>query len=64
MTQAHNRQINTGFNPKAQKITIEALSNTKYNGKDLAAGETVEVSRSEAKRLVTMKRELFKIHMV
>lgn len=58
-----NRSINTGFDPKKQTITLETLQSGEYNGKKFAAGETIEVSRSEAKRLITQNKQLFKIHM-
>jgi len=59
-----NRQINTGFNAsKDQKIELEATKETQHNGKTLAAGEVVQVSKSEAKRLLATSKGTFRIRM-
>ena len=58
-----NRQINTGVKDKAQTITLEATKETKHDGKAITAGETVSVSKSEAKRLLTQSKGLFRIKM-
>lgn len=58
-----NRAITTGFNSNEQKITLEVLKDTKRDDRELAAGETVEVSRSEAKRLLTTAKSFYRIKM-
>jgi hypothetical protein len=63
MVTVFNRQINTGFDSNKQLITLEVLKDTKLNGKDRKTGERVEVSKSEAKRLLTISSAYFRISM-
>lgn len=58
-----NRQIKTGFAPQQQMITIEAMQDTKHDGKAITAGQTFEVSKSEAKRLLAVGAKVFRIKM-
>ncbi len=57
-----NRQVTTNFNERREMpMTIEVLKDTRYYGKLYRAGQEIEVSRSEAKRLMTVSREYFRI---
>lgn len=57
-----NRQITTGFNAShEQLIELEALKDTKHDGKPIKAGEVVRVSKSEAKRLLTSAKDTFRV---
>ena len=58
-----NRAINTGHNPADQLITLEATEDVKYAGRTLQKGEAVEVSKSEAKRLLTLSKGKLQIRM-
>jgi hypothetical protein len=58
-----NRQINTGFDAKAQMITLEATKIVSYDGKQIDAGQSVTVSKSEAKRLLSLSKGVFRIKM-
>lgn len=60
-----NRQISTRFNDEQATgmIVLEAVKELDYGTKALKPGETVKVSRSEAKRLLTLRRDAFRIKM-
>lgn len=61
---ASNRQINTGFNTqKDQLIVLEATQPAKHEGKEVHAGETIRVSKSEAKRILAQAKGFFRIKM-
>ena len=53
-----NRAINTGHAPEQKGMTLEATENVQVLGKDLKAGETIEVSRSEARRIMLSTKKL------
>lgn len=55
----NNRQINTGFSQNDQKMILEVKKDT---GK-LKAGETVEVTKSEARRLLATHKDIYKIQV-
>jgi uncharacterized protein YfdQ (DUF2303 family) len=57
-----NRQMNTGAENKGQMITLEATQNTTFRGKSVQAGQSVTVSKSEAKRLLSMAK-VFRIKL-
>lgn len=59
-----NRQINTGFNKaSSQNITLEALKSTVYKGKGVNVGSTISVDKTEAKRILTNNKGVYKIKM-
>lgn len=59
-----NRQIKTGFDPKeSEYIMLEVLKETKFEGVEKKQGDTIEVSRSVAKKLVTAGKGVFRIKM-
>lgn len=57
-----NRQINTGSEKSNQMITLEATQNTTFRGKSIRAGQSITVSKSEAKRVLTMGK-VFRIKL-
>jgi len=48
----NNRAINTGNSPAQEDIVLEAKEKVTVFGKVLEAGETIKVSRSEAKQIM------------
>lgn len=56
-----NRQIKTDFNTSGRKITLEAIKGITYEGKNIDAGQSIEVSKSEAKRLLISSKGIFKV---
>lgn len=61
---ANNRQISARFDSSKQTITLEAMGECSFSGKALKKGDTFEVSRSEAKRLMRSNAQLFRVAMV
>lgn len=53
-----NRSINTGFAPEQKGMTLRAKEDIKILGKDLKAGETIEVTRSEARRILASTKKM------
>lgn len=58
-----NRAITTGHNENvgSQMIELEVLADTMLNGTSHKAGETVKVSKSEARRLLTVRKSTFRV---
>lgn len=56
-----NRQVRTDFNKDSSSIELEVVRAGIYAGKNITAGEIVKVSKSEAKRILTIHKGLFKI---
>lgn len=57
-----NRQIRTDHNAQADSsIELEVVRAGVYQGKKLETGEVVTVSKSEARRILTIHKGLFKI---
>ena len=57
-----NRQVRTDHNKEMDStIELEVVRAGVYQGKKLGAGETVSVSKSEARRILTIHKGLFKI---
>lgn len=58
-----NRAIKTGIDEAqaSQMMTLEALADTNHSGRALAKGELVTVSKSEARRLLTVRKNHFRI---
>ena len=64
MTTSKNRSINTRNNNgeiDSQMITLEVIHDTKHNGSEVKAGETITVSKSEAKRLIAVAKSSYRI---
>lgn len=57
-----NRQIKTDFNPDQGTMTLVLLADMTVGGKDLKAGDRLEATRSEARRLLASSKN-FKIAM-
>lgn len=53
-----NRSINTNHSPNNQMITLEFIKDTKYNGSDVKAGHTIECTKSEAKRILAINKNI------
>lgn len=59
-----NRQIHTGGKAVEQSgITLEVLADAKLGGKQLTKGETITVSKSEARRLLAQDKKVFRVFM-
>lgn len=54
----NNRAINTGHAPEQRGVTLEAVEDVKIMGKDLKVGETIEVTRSEARRILISTKKV------
>ena len=62
-----NRAINTGHTPSDQRVTLEAIKDVKgylNPGLPLKEGDTIEVSKGEAKRLLTQFKGELRIKVV
>jgi len=57
----NDRQIRTGHSPAQGMMTLEVLKSTKIGGREVQAGETIQVTRSEARRLMAIDKTLFKV---
>lgn len=53
-----NRAIHTGHAPEQRGIVLEATEEVQVGGKVLKTGETIEVTRSEARRLLISTKKL------
>lgn len=58
-----DRQIKTGSSESQSVIILDVLKNIKLGGIDIKAGQTINASKSEAKRLLTLDPKAFKISM-
>jgi len=59
-----NRQINTKVNNSFEdKVILEAVKDASFNGKTIEAGQIVEATRAEAKKVLTQFKGLFKIKL-
>lgn len=57
-----NRQITTGFNKDIQDtLVLEVVRSGIYSAKEVKTGDTISVSKTEAKRILTIHKGLFKI---
>lgn len=58
-----NRAIRTGRDDSqaSQMMNLEVITDTNLSGKGLKKGETVTVSKSEAKRLLAIRKNHFRI---
>lgn len=56
-----DRQIKTGHNVKQIGMTLEAQKEVTIGGKKMKAGDTIEVTRSEARRLMVLDKTMFKV---
>lgn len=53
-----NRSINTGHAPEQRGMTLEAVKAVKIGGHELKEGETIEVTRSEARRILAITKSV------
>lgn len=53
-----NRSINTNHSANNQKIFLEFTSDSKYNGENVKAGHKIECTKSEAKRILSMRKDI------
>lgn len=53
-----DRQIKTGHNAKHIGMILEAVEEVSIGNKTLAPGETIEVTKSEARRLLASTKKL------
>lgn len=58
-----NRQINTGFNPAESKMKLKVLNSGHILGRKVEAGEVIEVTKSEARRLMATDKKMFKVSL-
>lgn len=60
---ARNRAVRTDHNEAVASdlITLSVLEDTMLNGTSHKKGDQVEVSKSEAKRLLTVRKSTFRI---
>lgn len=56
----NNRQVDTKFNSK-QSIDLEVVRSGIYGGKEVKGGDIIKVSKTEAKRILTIHKGLFRI---
>jgi len=54
----NNRAINTGHSPQQKGMTLEALDDVKVFGRELKSGEMIEVTRSEARRILLSTKKM------
>ena len=59
-----NRQVNTGFNKQVDtKINLEVLQDTSYIGKKLKKGDTVTLSKNEAKAMLRTSPTFYRVKL-
>lgn len=57
-----NRQIDTKFNSK-QTIDLEVTRAGIFKGKETKVGDIISVSNTEAKRILTIHKGLFRVRI-
>lgn len=58
---AKNRQIKTGHDSQRDMMNVEVVMSGKVLGKEVTAGEIITCTKSEAKRLLSVNKKMFKI---
>ncbi len=58
-----DRSVRSGHTPDRDIVNLEVLANCVVEGKEYTAGQILEVSRAEAKRLISLDKKLFKVSL-
>ncbi len=58
-----NRQIKTGHDNKDGVLTLKALKEITIGGVDMKAGDTIQATRSVARRLMSLNEKAFEISL-
>lgn len=60
---ASNRAITTGHAPQQKGMTLEVLEEVSIGGRIRKVGETIECTRSEARRLMAVLNKKLRVRM-
>ncbi len=61
MATTKNRSIKTHHDAQKEMLTLRLVTDAKIGDLDMEKGQTIEVTKSEARRMMSLRAGLFKI---